>query len=344
MLKEKIWWQFVRQHRQRVLFIIVLGLLTSYLTLLLPLSIGKYMEIVFSAGSGKTKALQLLGINLPDNLNIFFTFFFGLILLKFFISWVHQYFCALAGESFTACIRQQVFNLHLLQKAKGNMHAGLLLAYSSEAKALQQLLVKGVIGLAKDILFLGMALYILFSLDARLTFVVIAAILIFWFIQRWYNRKQKAIFSDKRKKQGSLLNFISRALLQHSKTKNNYLQTFEKKSEKFRLTLTSYYIKKTMLKALAPLMLYCMLALVMVLMVWGTSHKLLQAGDVIAYILLLMTLFPALRNIIKIEHVWLQGELSARKFYKTKEDAEQISCITSESKETVPLNPYSAQG
>jgi hypothetical protein len=40
----------------------------------------------------------------------------------------------------------------------------------------------------------------------------------------------------------------------------------------------------------------------------------MHTGDIITYILLLITLFPALRSAIRIGHIWLQGNLSARKF------------------------------
>ncbi len=336
MFKEKIWWPFAKQHYQRIILIIVLGLLTSYFTLLLPLSIGKYMEIISGGGNGKTKALQLLGINLPSDLMLFFIFFLSILLLKFFSSWMQQYLSALIGEAFAASLRKIVFTAQLSMKEKGAMQPPSLLAYTTESKVLQQLLIKGVTGLVKDVLFLVMSLYVLFSLNVQLSLAVVFSILLFWFVQRWHSRKHVAVYAEKRKMQGSLLNFVTRILTGDAVEKNSTKNTFEKKATKLKLALKNYCLKKTMHRALAPFMLYCMLAFIMVLIAIDVNRNELQKPDVIAYILLLMTMFPTIRNIIKVEYVWMQGELSAKKINKITNGSAEPN-IADKQQDAVPV-------
>jgi ABC-type multidrug transport system fused ATPase/permease subunit len=317
MVKQKIWWPFVQQNKWWVAGIIVLGFLASFVTLLLPLSIGKYMEIVFETETGKTRALQLLGINLPGSIFVFFLFFSALLLVKFFCSWLQQYQAALLGESFVASLRYKLFTHQLTAKAEtvpGKNDTASLLAYSNDAKLLQQLLVKGVIGFTKEVLFLLMALYVLFSLNSTLTMIVAFLITDFYLIQRWYNRRQKNIFTEKRKRHGSLLNHVSKTILTKELTKEDSLHLFSQKSAKLKNTLKKYHLQKSLLRALAPLLLYAMLAIIMAFIVWDINNENFSASEVITYILLLMSIFPTIRNIIKVEQTWLHGRLSARKF------------------------------
>ncbi len=320
MLKKKIWWSFIQQQKWQCTGIIALGLLTSYFTLLLPLSIGKYLEIVFSAGGGKTKALQLLGINLPDRLSVFFIFFSCIVILKFFTGWMHQYYASLMGELFIHQLRQKLFIKHLGQKENNKFSASVLLPYTSEAKALQRLLVKGVLGLLKDLLYFSMALYVLFLINKTLTVTVLLAIGVFFLTYRWYGRKQKNVFADKRKKQGALLNHISRSLLAKNKPGMPPLPLFDKKAGQLQQSGKASHLRRSFLQVLPPFMLYSMLAVIMALIVWGIGSENLLSGDVITYILLLMTLFPVIRSIIKIEYIWLQGKLSAGKFERSKDE------------------------
>lgn len=314
MLRSKIWWSFIQHKKWNCLGVITLGLLSGYFTLLLPLSIGKYLEIVFSAEGGKTKALQLLGINLPNNIFIFFIFFFCVVILKFFTGWLQQYYASLTGELFVYQLRQKLFVKHIEQKVSKQFSASVLLSYSSDAKALQRLLVKGVLGLIKDFLYLSMALYVLFLINAVLTLTVLFIIITFFLIYRLIGRKQKNVFEDKRKKQAVLLNFISRTLLAEKTHNPQALILFDKKYRRLLQSLKISHLRRSFLRVFAPLMLYGMLALIMALIVWGIGSRNLLSTDVITYILLLMTLFSVIRNIIKIEYVWLQGKLSAHKF------------------------------
>jgi len=325
MQTNPVWWAFIKQHKKETIALLVCSLLASYFALIVPLSIGKYLEIVFSAGGGKIKALQLLGIRLPENLVSFFIFFFCLLLIRFVFSWLHQYQAALLGERFVSQLRSQLFEQHLSQKQAGQQtHSAALLAYSNEAKNMQQWLVKGVIGLTKELLFFAMALYVLYSLNAVLTITVLLSVIVFYLIQRQYHQSHKNVWEEKRKRQGSLFNQVSMSLLEEEAEANGEPQKkYRTKEAKLLNILRSYHFHKSFLRALNPLLLYVMLAIVMLILSWDAAKSSLTAGDVVAYLLVLMHLFPTLRNILKIEQIWLQGELAAKKFTRFDSPAQR---------------------
>lgn len=293
------------------------GIIASYCSLLLPLSIGKYLEIIFASANSKTRALQLMGIQLPNSLTIFFTFFGALLVLKLLSGWLYQYQASLLGESFVYRLRLQLFQSQLQQKqASGKNNDAALLTYSNDARALQQLLVKGVIGFVKDLLFLGMTLYVLFALSVQLTIIVAASTPVFFFVYRWYNQKQKMVYANKRKRQASLLKHVSNTLLSTTdEPGDGAAKQYKRKSASLGLALKKYHLTKSLLRAIAPFMLYGMLGIIMVVIIMMPPHQKMEAGDIAAYLLLLMNCFSTIRNIIKIEYVWVQGALSAKKFY-----------------------------
>ncbi len=312
MFTGKIWWSFIVQKKMVVTRVLLLGFASSYLTLLIPLSIGKFLDIVFAAGTSKTKALQLLGINLPDNLSTFFYFFFSLLFAKFIISWLHQYTSAVLGEQFAHQLKSGLFEAQMNTADKKKPSS--LLVYSNDARAIQQLLTKGVLGFIKDAAFAAMTLYVLFSLSDLLTAQIIALLTLFYYFYRKLALWNKKAMLEKRKKQAALLTHISKSLLDEALPAEEPTKSYTLKAKKLEEALKTFHFQKSFLRALPSLLLYGILGIVMLTVASGVIQKKLPAGDVITYILILMILFPTLRNILKVSNTWLLGEASGKKF------------------------------
>jgi|GEM_PF-2677872 len=320
MKSKSLWWPFISQHRARAATIVLLGVCTSYCTLLLPLSLGKFMEIMTGAGGGKTRALHLLGISLPEDLTSFFLFFFIILILKFTFSWLHTWLTSMFGELFAAGLRKKFLDFRL-QNASADLRpdkASLLMPFANDMKTVRTMLTKGVIGFTTDLLFLVMALYVLIRLAPALTAAVIIMTGLFFFIHRWYNHISKPLFAEKRNRQAGLLNRTA-ALLSNGQTDFKMQQRkLDEKNQKFIKTLWIFHARKALLKSLSPFMLYFLLAVIMIMISAQNNTERLDAGTILTYILLLMTLFPTLRNLIRIENTWVQGALAAEKFLEPR--------------------------
>lgn len=238
--------------------------------------------------------------------------------IKFLGSWGYNYFASLFGESFVEAQRRLFLQYHLEQR-KDEIKvskASLLLPFSGDVKAMQRLLVKGVLGLIKDVLFLAMALYVLFSLQAKLTLAVIIMTILFYCMHRWFNLVHKPLYARKRKKQADLLNHVAKLFDNRRQLTGEENVILNQKMGKLHKTLTNYHSRKSLLTAITPFMLYLMLAVIMAIASWSTGTGKQLPGEMIVYILLLMTLFPTIRNIIRIEHTWVEGGLAAEKFIR----------------------------
>lgn len=317
-----LWWPFLKANKLRVIGIITLGLVVSYFSLLLPLSIGKFFEISFGDGSNKAKALQLLGIRLPDGIFNFFNFFLLINVMKFATTWAYGFYSCLLGESFAASLRNRFFQYQLQQRQLEayKIKASTLLPFGNDIKALQQFMVKGVLGLLKDILFLLMSLYLLFSIQPILTAIIIVMTGLFYILHRWFNLVHKPLYASKRRKQAGLINKVAAMLEQNRIPTEADMVVLHKKTTGLSQTLSRYHARKSLLSALTPFMLYLMLGIIMIINVIWASQISITPGETIVFILLLMALFPTIRNIIRIEHTWVQGELAAVKFIKTPEN------------------------
>lgn len=309
-----LWWPFIKKHSVAGVLLLVVGVITSYCTLLLPLSIGKFFEISFGQGGNKTRALQLLYMDMPGEISSFVQSFLLIMLVKFAGNWSYQYYASMLGESFVAELRSQLLNYYLQQPI--TERESLLIPFGNDVKNMQQLVVKGLLGLVKDILFLAMGLYVLFALQATITGSVLVFMLLFYGINRWLNLANKPAFATKRKRQATLLNHATRMLANKQQICENDQLQLKEKADQLQVSLTRYHAIKSLLSALTPFLLYAMLAAIMVIITWGIGSKNLQPETVIVYVLLLMTLFPTIRNIIRIEHTWIQGKMSAAKFIK----------------------------
>jgi ABC-type multidrug transport system fused ATPase/permease subunit len=320
LFKDKIWFSFSAKHRYKFLLLIVAGFAANYITLLLPLSIGKFLQLVSAGGDGKAKALRLLGINLPDSITVFFSFFMLLLVLKFFITWAYNFRLALFGELFVTSLRSRLFSYHLQQAVQKKQSPSVLMAYGNEAKSLQRLLTKGVIGFIKDVLFILLALYLLFAISMTLSVVVLLLSVLFFIIYRLLARRQKSSTAKKNKLHASLLKYILETVVSSGKNTNTIAATvFQKKVLAYCEASKKWQLRQSLLNASAPLLFYVMLAVVMLFTISFSSSTFKEEGDVVTYILLLLSVSPVLRNIIKIQSTWIRGKLAAKRYSKVQD-------------------------
>lgn len=315
MKSASLWWPFIKQHKAEAAKIIFLGICTSCFSLFLPLCIGRYFEITFGESGGKTRVLQKLGLQLPDSLSGFFILFLSIMLLKLMSAWGYLYYSSLLSESFVTGLRSRYLAYNLKKvPGSGAEKASILIPFGSDIKALHRLLKTGVLGFIKDILFLLLAIFLLYLIQPFLTAVVVLILIMSYCIHRLLSRIYKPLFALKRKRQASLLNHAAGMLQKRHLVQFEEESVFIKKNRELETASKKYHQKKSLLTAITPFMHYQILVAVMLITSLDESPDNPRSGDVIIYILLLTALFPAIRNVIRIGHTWTEGALAARKF------------------------------
>jgi ABC-type multidrug transport system fused ATPase/permease subunit len=317
MKLQKIWVPFVKVHFFSITAIIVAGLLASFFTLLIPLSIGSFMEIVFKADSGKSRAMHLLGIHLNPSITFFFTFFCIVLVFKFIMSSIEKYFTSVYGDKFMAFLRQKAFYFFICHQQ--NISKKNLLVFSTDAKTMQQLLTKGIIGLLKDILFLLLSFYLLMQLQPMLTATILLLIPFFYLLQRWISKMARPHYEHRRKLVGNMLGFVAAAVENQKLDEEERLPVllpFTVQTSQLLQESRKYHLANSILRSLSPFFFYLILTAILALVAIVFSDSGLSSGDVITYILLLMMIAPALRSVFRAEQVWMQAVVSGKKFLK----------------------------
>jgi ABC-type multidrug transport system fused ATPase/permease subunit len=275
------------------------------------------MEIVFRAGSGKSRAMQLLGIQLHPSITWFFIFFCAVLVLKFLLSSTEKYFTSIYGDKFMAFLRQKAFYFFVCHQT--GIPKKSLLIFSNDAKSMQQLLTRGIIGLLRDILFLLLAFYLLMKLQPSLTIALLLLVPVFYLLQRWMSKIAQPHYVHRRKLMGNMMGFVAGAIENQKLPEEDRLPVllpFTLKSSQLLQESRKYHLSNSILKSLSPFFFYLIVAAILALVAFVFSRQGLSSSDVITYILLLMMMAPSIRSLFRAEQVWMQAVVSGQKFLR----------------------------
>ena len=315
--------QLLRQHLRIeqlwVMAAITSGFIHSVLTILIPVSIGKYYEIVFHTSSNKGRILKMLGISLDGNITHFFLFFFGIVVLRGVFGTIERYLTNIQGERFARLLREQLFAKQItvsLTQFREKIMGKYLLRYSSDFKSLKRYYSIGILTFVKDVLFFGTSLYFLFHLQVQLTLLLLAALVVFFLINTLLNRKIKDIDQQKRDLRSGLVAFITQRFAAMSAIKSLSRETeeirkFNRRSERIYTVNRGYQRQAAPMNAMVPTLLYGYLGIMLVYLYVSRADALLSSGELVSYILLLLMLFPTFRRLIKVRNVWRSGQISS---------------------------------
>ena len=303
---------FIRQHFFRLLIIIVLGVINSLSGIVLLLSVGKYLEIVFTSGGAKSRALSWLGIHLTNDLPSFFTFFFFVTAVKFVCSWAEKYYTSVTSALLLAQARKQYFQ-YLLYETEKKAVPKQLVWFSGELKTLQRYFEKGLIGFVKDIFFFSVCLYLLMRFSLLPALLLLLITLLLFTISKYGHKPLKKIIVQQRKKAAGLLSFISVRLhsldsIQQNRRANKVYFQFIRRQQNVLCAQYKIRFYKTLISALVPFLLFCTLGLFMWL-VAKADLATIPPADAVGFILLLLNLFAPIRRMLKVESVLLPGRV-----------------------------------
>lgn len=307
---------FVRQHFFRLCTVIGLGVANSLAGIILLLSVGKYLEIVFTSGSAKSKALSWLGIHLTNELSHFFFFFFLVAAVKFFCSWAEKYYTSVTSTLLLARARKQYFQ-YLLHETERKAVPKQLVWFSGELKALQSYFEKGVIGFIKDVFFFLVCLYLLMRFSLTPAFLLVFIVILLFTLGRYGHKPLKKIIIDQRKKTSGLLSFISVRLhalndIQQTNAENKVYFQFLRRQQNVLCAQYKVRFYKTLISSLVPFLLFCTLGFFMWLIA-QTDLTSIPPADATGFILLLLNLFAPIRRILKVDSVLLPGRVCLNK-------------------------------
>ena len=263
--------------------------------------------------------MHLIGINIGDNITVFFIFYGALLFVKGITEWTFYFFSKVSADRLSLSLRNKLFSRLVFsqpeafsKKAPGQY----LLRFSGDLQAIQNFFTQGIIIFLKDILFLLMGCWFLMKADFRLALVVFLYIPLLPLINYFFTRVIKNIIIDKRNRKSNLLSFVSERFFNMGSLKSFRKERienrrFKKKSAGLYTTSVQYHRWYACVQALTAIILYALPALLLFLV--SVQEIPVSRSHLMAFILLIFMQLSALKRIGKVQTTWQAGLTSLNK-------------------------------
>lgn len=309
---------YISKNKAALAGIILIGILQSCVTFLLPVSIGEFFSLQYQAGSSKGRLLQLLGIHF-SSLSGFFLFFFLLLVIKGITSQIEKWLKFKEGEKFIKIVREQLFSVQLNQDAalfQSKAYGNYLLRYSNDLKAVKNYLLLGILSMFKNSIFLMVGFILLGMIHFQLTVYLVVLFSIFLVGIFFLANYQKRFIQRSRDKRSSLLAFVTKSFsryirIKENNSEQNTISRFnEKSSQLYEANLRNYQLESFQ-QSIIPFLQYIMLAGLLYLSTILTPS--INHGDALVFVLVTLMLFSSMRKILKVPGALNKGNISLQK-------------------------------
>lgn len=300
----------------------VFGVLSTGCSVIIPLFIGQFYNIALHSGSARGRIFESVFGHI-ENIQTFFAFFAGFLSIRFVFNFFEKYFAGITGEAFSNDLRKQLFHKQLhteLSTFESRDSGAYLLRYSGDLKATQDYLTKGIIQFLYDCVFMVAACILLLLLNRELTIVLLCTLPVLFVINKLMNKKIRTITRTRRNIRSRNLAFVAARLkaIQTVKLFNRESiesEKYNKRSEVLYAEGKKYYFLYAFMQALYPYLLYVAL----LVMLWVAYNSFNEAGSgvdgssLITFIMLVMSIIPVYRRVLKVNMIWISGNVSMSK-------------------------------
>jgi len=297
---------------------LALGWLGSLCTFFLSLMVGWFFELHFQSELSKTLLLEKSGLKIT-NLDTFFWVMGAIIILKFLLQFferrginqdVDRFIHYLLAKMYR---RQLRWNPALFESRPFSKY---LLRYSGDLQPVRNLLVQGIHRGIRDLLFLVTGLALLFWLNPAWTILVLILVTLSFPIFRGLDHKQMQLVPQRRNRKNELLHFVTETFgnqrsLHESQKVEKSIRNFKRKNDEVLESNLIYQHLESLRHALVNVIVPILIAFLLFTS-WVYSQP-SGPGDLLAYLLVLGALVPAIRNVIKAPEIIEKGMLSLRK-------------------------------
>ena len=189
------------------------GVINSLISIVIPVSIGKYYQLAFHSNSPRGKFLD--SFFTIHHLSGFFLFFSLLILLKGIFTFFERFLAGYISELFSKQLREKLFETHLSFYASvyDRKPAGkFLLRYSGDLSAIQRYVMKGVVLFSIDVIFLVFALVVLLFINWQMTALAFGIAIVMFFLLYLLNNYLQRLTIKRRNVRSEMLSFVTSRL------------------------------------------------------------------------------------------------------------------------------------
>ncbi|MBA3648449.1 MAG: ABC transporter ATP-binding protein [Chitinophagales bacterium] len=323
--KRKLIIEFFQRNKLVVVFTFLANIISSLLNVLIPLSIGRFYQLVLHDNSVKGKLFNALHISL-HSVSDFFLFFILIIIAKSLITFVEKFFTGMIGERFSRDLRELLFKTQLSQSVAINQikpTGKYLLRYSGDLLFIQHFITKGVIQFTGDVIFMLASVAVLFSINATLTLIMLAGIAVACTTIILLNKKVRMATLNRRNQRSTLLGFVANRMQAFLTIKSFNREVpeetqYNKKSAKLYGFGITYWKIYSVIQALLPLLMFGTLTVLLYFVSLKREVKPygINRGDVLDFVLLFLYMQGVIKRILKANMVWNMGNVSFTKLLR----------------------------
>jgi len=304
--------------------IFTLGIFYKLLTLIIPVSIGKFYEIAFKYNSVRSKILNFLPHQWTNSITGFLIFFIIIVLLKFIFYMGYRITLRTQSEKFIKLTKDQLF-LHQMAidlsiyKEKGV--GKYLLRYSGDINSLKNLLTKGTIEPIVNAIILLIAFNILFILNSEAGIVILLSSIVFFGVLIFLNKRLEYFAIRKRDVTSGQLSFVSRTLqaiksvqvfgLERTETK-----AYSKRSSNILGESTMVIKWDAIIRGSTAFFQYALLVPVLFIFGKDVQSDISNGGQLLSFILLYITILPIISSFMRLPSIYKLGNISLEKLNK----------------------------
>ena len=320
---------FFKKNQLRTGFAILAGMIANIFTILIPVSLGKYFDLLFGFQSHRAAFLDLLPFSFWNNIHQYLVFFVIIIVLKGGFQYLQRFQTAILGECFVRDLREQLFRqqLNILTSVYDDRGTGkYLLRHSGDLKSIQNFLTRGIVRFSTDIFLLLLSLLSLAWLNQTIFLIIIGGFGITALVVFYLNKILFHISVQRRNIRSGLLSFVNNQL-QSIKTIKVFNKAatenakYDKRSNRLFKKGIEFQNLYSLIFVFIPALLYLTLAAVLYSIYYEkqVGNSALHTGNTLGFIFLFITILPIFRRVLRVKTVWELGRISLSKLSKVFE-------------------------
>jgi len=321
--KWQLIFSFVKSNKLQVISAFISGFFYNILTLLIPVSLGRFYEFNFDFSSQRLQLLESIPFIRTENFINFLVFFLALVFIRFVLEYINKYVIAIIGESFAKDLREELFEHQLQINTSIYDEKGIgkyLLRYSGDLKSIQNYVTKGLFRFSQDFFLITILLITIAYIDSILGLIVAVSIGVSILLLFFINNVLYIISVDRRNQRAAMLTFVNTRLrsILSIKVFNKYTpeeKKYIKRSDKLFAVGKRYQRVISLIQSFIPMITYLMLALLMwyVYDLKANKDSSFDGTLLLILILLIISFLPILRRTLRVSIIWKLGNISFEK-------------------------------
>jgi len=293
----------------------------NVINVLLPLSIGWFYEIALGDVGTKSKVLKNFPFSVQSISDYFFLFGI-LILVKGLFVFLEKYLTGILGERFSRDLRERVFASqlrHTLPVHRLKPVGKYLLRYSGDLLAIQQLIVKGILGFVGDLFFVGFAFVVLFLINSNLALIVFVGLLVSALIVIGLSSKVRLSAVERRNQRSILLGYVSSRMsafytIKSFNRENPETNGFLRRSKKLYDLGVHYLRISAFFHALLPVFFFSVVFAIFYYIAYvSENYSKIINMELFVFVLMLLYLQTSVKRLLKVNLTWQVGIVSLNK-------------------------------